>query len=437
MGAWTRRAAAGLAGIVAAALLLQGLALLLVHGGSSDTTREANAKRQAHLGVKARLADRRTERTGKQASAQPRLDAAAARPDRRVALAPRPEPPPPIKKPPETEPKGQIVETARPEHEQQPQDARYLGRYDMQVEREQKSRGHQRKGRDLGRVHIDNPSELQSPNSKSRDPTKVAGASGPPAQRPGERAGQAAASPPKRIATAERVRSARRAPAAVAAAPAPTQVASAQPPVQPTHGPQPGVAPTAPEAPGSAPELAPDGAPRSDMIRPSVTRGGGAGLLLPSTSSANVLHNMQALSGEPGSNDYLPDVEDEGDTNLLNTRKFRYWDFYQRVRERVGGEWNPVSVWQSRDPNGRRYGVRDRLTIVRVRLDPTGQVKDLQVRKPSGLSFLDDEAMRAFSAAGPYPNPPAGLVNERGEVEFQFGFMFEISASRFRFFRAE
>ncbi len=146
---------------------------------------------------------------------------------------------------------------------------------------------------------------------------------------------------------------------------------------------------------------------------------------------------MQALSGEPGSNDYLPDVEDEGDTNLLNTRKFRYWDFYQRVRERVGSEWNPASVWQSRDPNGRRYGVRARLTIVRVRLDPTGQDKDLQVRKPSGLSFLDDEAMRAFSAGGPYPNPPAGLVNERGEVEFQFGFMFEISASRFRFFRAE
>ena len=212
------------------------------------------------------------------------------------------------------------------------------------------------------------------------------------------------------------------------------QVAKAEPtaPAQPTERPtQPSATPT--DGPGAAPDLPPS----SDMLRPSVVRGGTASMVLPATSAGNIAHNMQALAGSPGSDDYLPDVDDEGDTNLLNTRKFRYLDFFQRVRERVRDEWNPAQVWQSHDPSGKRYGVRDRLTVVRVRLDPQGAVKGLRVQKPSGLSFLDDEATRAFSAGGPYQNPPAGLLNEQGEVEFQFGFMFEISSSRFRFYRMD
>ena len=60
----------------------------------------------------------------------------------------------PLKRPPEEKKKkkkllkdkldGQIVETARPETEEAPQVAKYLGRYDMKVKVEQKSRGHKR-----------------------------------------------------------------------------------------------------------------------------------------------------------------------------------------------------------------------------------------------------------------------------------------------------
>ena len=168
-----------------------------------------------------------------------------------------------------------------------------------------------------------------------------------------------------------------------------------------------------------------------------VVKGAHDGLLLPATSPGNVMHNIQALAGSPGGNDYLPDVEDEGETNLLNTRKFRYWDFFQRVKDRVSSEWEPGSVWRSRDPQGNRFGVRDRLTILRVTLDPEGALKQLAVRQQSGLEFLDDEARRAFAAAGPFPNPPDGLRNERGEIQFEFGFMFEISTRRFKFYRVQ
>ena len=155
--------------------------------------------------------------------------------------------------------------------------------------------------------------------------------------------------------------------------------------------------------------------------------------LLPSTSARNVLHNIQALSGAPGGNDYLPDVDDEGDTNILNTRKFRYWDFFQRVKDKIANEWEPNEVWRLHDPTGQKYGVKDRYTVLRVTLDREGAVKKVRVLRESGLDFLDEEASRAFMAASPFPNPPKGLQNSAGEVDVPFGFMFEISNRQFRF----
>ncbi len=289
------------------------------------------------------------------------------------------EPPKPKPDPQEEALNGQVVETARPEREQAPKNAKYLGRYDMSVTKETKASGRKAQGRDLGRIAIANPSSLQSPQSTSRDPTQL-----PPQA---ARAAQSTGGP-------------------------------AQPAVEAHAGPGAGQAPQPERQAGQSGSV--------------VLRGADNGLLLPSTSPGNVLRNLQALSGAPGSNDYLPDVEDEGDTNLLNTRKFRYWDYFQRVKDRVSQEWEPGRIWRERDPTGQRYGVKNRLTIVRVTLDPEGALKQLRVAKESGLEFLDDEARRAFAAASPFPNPPVGLRNDRGEIEFQFGFLFEISTQRFK-----
>ena len=38
---------------------------------------------------------------------------------------------------------------------------------------------------------------------------------------------------------------------------------------------------------------------------------------------------------------------------------------------------------------------------------------------------LDDEALRAFKAAGPFPNPPPGLFGDRETFTFHFGFAVE------------
>ncbi|MBP7126706.1 TonB family protein [Myxococcota bacterium] len=127
-------------------------------------------------------------------------------------------------------------------------------------------------------------------------------------------------------------------------------------------------------------------------------------------------------------------VPEEGDTTLVNTRSFKYWDFFQRVKERVRSQWNPGPLYSARDPDGRLYGRRDRLTILAVALDASGRILRTELKRESGLPFLDDEAIRAFQKAGPFPNPPAGLVDDQGRIVFTFGFLLEVGASEGRFF---
>lgn len=138
--------------------------------------------------------------------------------------------------------------------------------------------------------------------------------------------------------------------------------------------------------------------------------------------------------GPSGSDDALLGVADEGETTMVNSRSFRYWDFFQRVKENVRGTWNPDTVYQSRDPTGKVYGNQDRLTVLAVELDAQGDVRRLEVVRESGLPFLDQEAVRALREAGPFRNPPVGLVDDSGRILFNFGFLLEVGASRGRFF---
>lgn len=133
------------------------------------------------------------------------------------------------------------------------------------------------------------------------------------------------------------------------------------------------------------------------------------------------------------SDDYIPDVGKEGETNVLNTAPYRYAGFFERIKGRVRMHWDPNTPFRRRDPTGQSYGHKDRLTVLRVVLDEKGNVIDTSVKTASGLKFLDEEAVRAFYAAGPFVNPPEGLIKE-GRIRFDFGFAFLVASSRHRFF---
>ncbi|MND02698.1 hypothetical protein D3C83_221770 [compost metagenome] len=47
------------------------------------------------------------------------------------------------------------------------------------------------------------------------------------------------------------------------------------------------------------------------------------------------------------------------------------------------------------------------------------------------MEALDDEAIRAFEVAMPFPNPPQALFDGDDNVTFDFGFHFEIGHESF------
>ncbi len=130
-----------------------------------------------------------------------------------------------------------------------------------------------------------------------------------------------------------------------------------------------------------------------------------------------------------GSVDKLDGVK-SGKITALNARKWKFASFFNRLKRQVAQNWHPGQVYQRRDPQGNVYGTKDRITVLRVELHKDGSIKDLIVQKASGVGFLDDEAARAFRAAGPFPNPPPGLLGNKKLITFSFGFYFQIGSRR-------
>lgn len=144
-----------------------------------------------------------------------------------------------------------------------------------------------------------------------------------------------------------------------------------------------------------------------------------------------------ANSGRPGSqaldnagsasNDYLKDVK-EGDRTLLATKEFQYFGYYRRIRQKLEGAWNSRlrSTLDGFVYGGRQLANnRDYVTGLVVVLDRHGNITRVQVLEQSGARELDQAAIDAFNQAGPFPDPPAGLVNEKGEIEIPWNFVLQ------------
>ncbi|MES1206168.1 MAG: TonB family protein, partial [Pseudomonadota bacterium] len=112
-----------------------------------------------------------------------------------------------------------------------------------------------------------------------------------------------------------------------------------------------------------------------------------------------------------GTRDALKEIDD-GEEKALNSKHWRFASFFNRVKRQVEEHWHPAEIYHRRDPTGSIYGHTNRLTMVRVQLKPNGHLANVALDLPSGLEFLDDEALQAFRAAQPFPNPPNGLIDQ-------------------------
>jgi protein TonB len=114
-----------------------------------------------------------------------------------------------------------------------------------------------------------------------------------------------------------------------------------------------------------------------------------------------------------------------GDLTSLNTAEYKYYGFYLRIRQRLEQFWgqNIFQIAQKLLKQGRRIGTQDRLlTSLVVTLDAAGDITSVEIKGASGVSELDSAAVESFNQAGPFPNPPKGLV-QNGEVRIEWGFV--------------
>jgi TonB family protein len=143
--------------------------------------------------------------------------------------------------------------------------------------------------------------------------------------------------------------------------------------------------------------------------------------LTPSTDSL-----QKAIGKGAGSMDYLKDIDD-GEMTAVNAKKWKHAPFFNRVKRAVANEWHPEVVYVRHDPSGNVYGVKDRVTVLRIHLQTDGKLAAWNVIQSSGVEFLDDEAIDAFRKAAPFPNVPKDLADTDGQVHFNFAFIFELS----------
>jgi outer membrane biosynthesis protein TonB len=135
-----------------------------------------------------------------------------------------------------------------------------------------------------------------------------------------------------------------------------------------------------------------------------------------------------ALSGAP-QNDMLDEAV--GKVVDLNTTKYPYAGYMDRIRRAVNYWWQ-----QNLDnmPSSVRLGRSRYTTDVKVILNGDGALEHIEVTGESGSVELDDCVVRAFRMAGPFANPPEGLVQKDGRVYLpDFDFTVQLQAARMQY----
>ncbi len=150
-----------------------------------------------------------------------------------------------------------------------------------------------------------------------------------------------------------------------------------------------------------------------------------AGPRAPRPSLRGTTDAMRKTFGGSGSHDALDDV-DEGNESIINSERFRFASFFNRMRDTVDQHWEPNDVMQRIDADGRTYGRSTRKTLLHVKLTPKGAIQKIDITRDSGVTELDKHAIQAFHQAAPFVNPPPEMIDaSSGLIEFDFLFILE------------
>lgn len=130
------------------------------------------------------------------------------------------------------------------------------------------------------------------------------------------------------------------------------------------------------------------------------------------------------FSGPAFNNDHVDDIP-LGDFTKLNTKEFKYYGYYFRIRQQLEQYWGGSLKDKAEQlyRSGRRLPASENMiTSLVVKIDPLGNILDIYIKSTSGVKELDDAAVESFNKAGPFPNPPKGML--KGDVvTIEWGFV--------------
>lgn len=136
--------------------------------------------------------------------------------------------------------------------------------------------------------------------------------------------------------------------------------------------------------------------------------------------------NLQQAAQEMRRNlgEHIEELE-EGEETLVSSREFIYFSFYMRIKERLEQVWQPSVRAKINQllKQGKHVLYTDRKTKLLIFLNDQGSLTKVQVLHNSGVEDLDQEAVNAFKAAEPFPNPPKGMLEKDGTIRIRWDFI--------------
>lgn len=141
------------------------------------------------------------------------------------------------------------------------------------------------------------------------------------------------------------------------------------------------------------------------------------------SSKLGLSNGKDKKAGLSRSNDYLEEVP-LGDFTRLNTQEFEFYGFYHRIREKLEQFWgaNLQEQMQKIYQSGRSIASgQNLLTSLVIKMNNKGEIIHIQLGSTSGIKELDDVAIDSFNQAGPFPNPPQGMLKD-GVATIKWGF---------------
>jgi TonB family protein len=144
----------------------------------------------------------------------------------------------------------------------------------------------------------------------------------------------------------------------------------------------------------------------------------------PSLAALGLKNGQKGKTGLSANNDFIEDIP-LSDMTRLNTVEYKYYGFYHRIKQKLEQYWgNSIqrkaqALWKS----GRRIPASEnRITSLEILIDGLGNIVKIHVKGSSGVRELDDAAIESFNKAGPFPNPPKGMI-KNGLAKIEWGFV--------------